>query len=190
MKRASLIFGLLLAVSGLHAQPLLYPKTPKVEHSDNYFGTVVPDPYRWMENDTAASVADWVQAENKVTFGYLEKIPFRDQVKARMTKIWNYAKYSTPFRAAESERPLLPARPRRQAGDFSRSEHPVLRWNSRPERFRLLERRQVHGVQHLPQRIGLARDLPPLCPDEDATERPSPVGEIHRTFVVPRGILL
>ncbi|HEY6190729.1 MAG TPA: prolyl oligopeptidase family serine peptidase [Bacteroidota bacterium] len=102
MKRASLIFGLLLAVSGLHAQPLLYPKTPKVEHSDNYFGTVVPDPYRWMENDTAASVADWVQAENKVTFGYLEKIPFRDQVKARMTKIWNYAKYSTPFREGDN----------------------------------------------------------------------------------------
>src|SRR5260221_4793503 len=102
MKRASLTFLLSLAISVLHAQPLDYPKTPKVDHSDTYFGTVVSDPYRWMENDTAAGVASWVQAESKVTFAYLEKIPFRDQVKARMTKIWNYAKYSTPFREGDN----------------------------------------------------------------------------------------
>ncbi|HMT30724.1 MAG TPA: S9 family peptidase, partial [Bacteroidia bacterium] len=69
--------------------------------SDVYHGTVVADPYRWLEYDTAANVKEWVEAENKVTFGYLEKIPFRDKIKARLTDIFNYPKYSSPFRVGE-----------------------------------------------------------------------------------------
>jgi prolyl oligopeptidase len=103
MRRVSLTFVLLLGVASLlRGQPFDYPSAQKIEHTDTYFGTVVSDPYRWMENDTAANVSDWVRAENKVTFGYLDKIPFREQVKGRLTKIWNYPKYTAPFREGEN----------------------------------------------------------------------------------------
>src|ERR1043165_7638752 len=77
---------------------LQYPKTNKIGQADNYFGTSVADPYRWLENDTSSATAEWVNEENKVTFGYLEKIPFRDKIKERLSKIWNYPKYSAPFK--------------------------------------------------------------------------------------------
>ncbi len=89
----------LLSFLTLSGQPLQYPTTRKVEHVDTYFGVKVPDPYRWLENDTARDVAEWVEAQNKVTFGYLEGIPFRQKIKERFTKIWNYPKYGAPFRA-------------------------------------------------------------------------------------------
>jgi len=75
-----------------------YPKTKKVDQVDNYFGTKVSDPYRWLENDTSAETAEWVKAQNKVTFGYLDQIPFRGKLKQRLTKIWNYPKYGVPFK--------------------------------------------------------------------------------------------
>ena len=68
---------------------------------DDYFGTKVSDPYRWLENDTAADVKHWVEAENKVTADYLSKIPYRGAIKKRLTDIWNYERYSSPFRAGE-----------------------------------------------------------------------------------------
>ena len=58
-----------------------YPVTKKTYVVDTLFGTAVADPYRWLENDTAKETADWVKAENEVTFGYLEKIPFRDAIR-------------------------------------------------------------------------------------------------------------
>ncbi len=82
----------------IHAQPLQYPHPHKVDQVDNYFGTQVADPFRWMENDTAKEVAEWVAAENKVTFSYLDKIPYRNNIKERLTKIWNYPRYTAPFR--------------------------------------------------------------------------------------------
>jgi len=75
-----------------------YPKTKKVDQIDNYFGTKVSDPYRWLENDTSAETAEWVKLQNKVTFGYLEQIPFREKIKQRLTKIWDYPKYGVPFK--------------------------------------------------------------------------------------------
>lgn len=75
-----------------------YPITEKITHIDNYHGTEIPDPYRWLENDTTEAVANWVQAQNKLTFGYLNQIPFRAKIKERLTKIWNYPKYGTPFK--------------------------------------------------------------------------------------------
>ncbi|MFH2095729.1 MAG: prolyl oligopeptidase family serine peptidase [Bacteroidota bacterium] len=75
-----------------------YPLTKKVDTVDNYFGVNVPDPYRWLEYDTAADVAGWVQAQNEVTFGYLEKIPFRDQIRNRLTEVWNFPKQTIPFK--------------------------------------------------------------------------------------------
>src|SRR2546428_9524357 len=80
---------------------LTYPNTRRVDVVDDYFGTKVPDPYRWLEDDNSPEVAAWVEAENKVNFGYLEKIPYRQQLKERLTKLLNYPKYSAPTRRGE-----------------------------------------------------------------------------------------
>lgn len=77
---------------------MVYPETKKVEQIDEYFGTLVEDPYRWLENDTSTETAEWVAAQNKLTFGYLEKIPFRDKIRDRLEQLWNYEKYSAPFK--------------------------------------------------------------------------------------------
>lgn len=80
---------------------LTYPETKRGDVVDTYFGTSVPDPYRWLEDDNSPEVAAWVDAENKVTFGYLDKIPYRAQLKGRLTKLLNYPKYSAPARRGE-----------------------------------------------------------------------------------------
>lgn len=82
---------------------IVYPATKKGDTVDDYFGTKVADPYRWLEDDSASSpeVAAWVEAENKVTFAYLEKIPFRSKIKDRLTTLFNYPRYSTPTRRGE-----------------------------------------------------------------------------------------
>lgn len=77
---------------------LEYPKTKKVDTADFYFGNEVLDPYRWLEDDRSAETEAWVQTENKVTFKYLNKIPYRDNLKNRLTKLWNYEKYTAPFK--------------------------------------------------------------------------------------------
>jgi len=78
-----------------------YPNTKKVDQVDDYHGTKVDDPYRWLEDDvrTNKDVADWVAAENKITFGYLESIPEREKIKQELTKLWDYEKFSSPFKA-------------------------------------------------------------------------------------------
>lgn len=75
-----------------------YPNTAKGNVEDDYFGTIVKDPFRWLEVDDSSAVKDWVIAQNKVTFGYLEQIPFREKFRARLEEIWNYPKFSAPFR--------------------------------------------------------------------------------------------
>jgi len=80
------------------AQKLQYPNTRRVDHVDTYFGVKVPDPYRWLEDDNAPETMKWVEAENKVTFKYLDKIPFRSKIKARLEKLFNYPRYGAPFR--------------------------------------------------------------------------------------------
>jgi prolyl oligopeptidase len=79
-------------------KPLPYPSTRKVDTVTTYFGTKVPDPYRWLENDQATDTKAWVQEENKVTQDYLGKIPYRESIRQRLTKLWNYEKYSAPFK--------------------------------------------------------------------------------------------
>lgn len=78
-----------------------YPVSAKVDTVDNYFGEEVPDPYRWMENDTTKQVADWVTSQNDVTFGFLEKIPYREQVKKRLEALNNYEKVGSPFKRGD-----------------------------------------------------------------------------------------
>lgn len=77
---------------------LKYPESRKTETTDTYFGSTVKDPYRWLEDDRSAETAAWVKAENKVTYDYLAQIPFRDALKARLEKLWNYEKISAPFK--------------------------------------------------------------------------------------------
>lgn len=78
-----------------------YPKTTRGDQVDDYFGTKVADPYRWLENNDSKEVADWVDAENKVTFDYLDKIPYRKAVTDRLTQLFNYPKIGAPTRRGE-----------------------------------------------------------------------------------------
>lgn len=73
-----------------------YPETRKDTTTDNYFGTKVSDPYRWLEDDRSAETEAWVTAQNKVTYGYLETIPFKNNLKERLTTLMNYPKYGSP----------------------------------------------------------------------------------------------
>lgn len=75
-----------------------YPEVKKDSIVDNYFGTEIADPYRWLENDTSKETAEWVQAQNEVTFDYLAQIPYRDQIEDRLTELWNYERLGTPFK--------------------------------------------------------------------------------------------
>ncbi len=78
-----------------------YPATRKGEQVDNYHGTEVADPYRWLENPDSTETKAWVEAQNKVTFNYLEQIPARDQIKKRLTKLWDYEKYGVPYQEGD-----------------------------------------------------------------------------------------
>ncbi|GAA4273365.1 prolyl oligopeptidase family serine peptidase [Aquimarina gracilis] len=80
---------------------LNYPETKKVDTVDTYFGTQVKDPYRWLEDDRSEETEQWVTTQNKTTFGYLEKIPFRSQLKDRLSNLWNYEKVSAPFKEGD-----------------------------------------------------------------------------------------
>ncbi len=86
-----------LAIAG---SPLTYPKSNTVDQVDVYHGTPVSDPFRWLEDEarTTRSVSQWVEDQNKVSFGYLEQIPQREAIKARLTEAWNYERYSSPFK--------------------------------------------------------------------------------------------
>ncbi len=80
---------------------LTYPETKKVTQSDTYFGTVVNDPYRWLENDTSAETKAWVKTEQEVTEKYLSQIPFRENIRNRYKELLNYDKYFGAFKAGE-----------------------------------------------------------------------------------------
>jgi prolyl oligopeptidase len=77
---------------------LTYPETKKVDTIDTYFGVQIADPYRWLEDDRSEETENWVKAQNEVTFGYLEAIPFRKEITERMTEMWNYERISAPFK--------------------------------------------------------------------------------------------
>jgi len=74
-----------------------YPQTATVDVVDNYFGVEVPDPFRWLEDHKSAEAREWIEAQNNVTFAYLERIPFREQIRNRLTEIWNFERYTAPF---------------------------------------------------------------------------------------------
>ncbi|HKJ06909.1 MAG TPA: prolyl oligopeptidase family serine peptidase [Flavobacteriaceae bacterium] len=84
-----------------NAITLEYPTTKKVDTVTNYFGTEVKDPYRWLEDDMSTETGEWVKAQNKVTFDYLAQIPYRDALKQRLEKLWNYEKIGAPFKEGD-----------------------------------------------------------------------------------------
>jgi prolyl oligopeptidase len=83
-------------VSAAQTAPLTYPQAHRGDQVDDYHGTKVADPYRWLEDTDSAETHAWVEAENKLTFGYLEKIPYRQAIHDRLTKLWNYERYTVP----------------------------------------------------------------------------------------------
>ena len=78
-----------------------YPETKTIDHTDNYFDSIVPDPYRWLEDDRSTEPGEWVKSQNEVSFDYLNKIPFRGAIRERLAKLWDYEKYSAPFKEGD-----------------------------------------------------------------------------------------
>ncbi len=102
-KPASLIATLWVLTAMMQTAPareLNYPETKRGDHVDEYFGVKVADPYRWLEQDVRQSpqVREWIKEQNRLTFGYLEKLPQREPLKNRLTELWDYEKLSAPFK--------------------------------------------------------------------------------------------
>jgi prolyl oligopeptidase len=98
MKKVILSMLVSSTIGSVSQAQIKYPQTKKTDKVDSYFETKISDPYRWLEDDRSTETADWVKAQNKVTFGYLSAIPFRNTIKERMEKLWNYEKVSAPFK--------------------------------------------------------------------------------------------
>ncbi|AXT52124.1 S9 family peptidase [Aquimarina sp. BL5] len=111
MKKSLLILFLISFIIGCKEEtkietaktiiPLNYPETKKVDTIDTYFDTKVEDPYRWLEDDRSKETENWVVEQNKVTFDYLDSIPYRDQLKKRLSTLWNYEKVGPPFKEGD-----------------------------------------------------------------------------------------
>jgi prolyl oligopeptidase len=97
----TITMAIMISCNGPVKNKIEYPVTQKGDVVDNYFGTKVPDPYRWLEDDMSAETSAWVQEQNKLTFKYLEAIPYREEIKNRLEKMWNYEKYSAPSREGD-----------------------------------------------------------------------------------------
>ena len=80
-----------------NTEKMTYPQTRTDNTVDTYFGTQIADPYRWLEDDRSAETAEWVKQQNNFTFGYLSKIPYRQAIKEKLEKLWNYEKIGAPF---------------------------------------------------------------------------------------------
>lgn len=103
LKRSSLFLCLVLLTNAVtFGQGYTYPKAKKVDQVDDYHGTKVSDPYRWMENYNDPDTQPWIDAENKLTDSYLATIKERDIIRERLTKVWNYERYGTPFKAGKN----------------------------------------------------------------------------------------
>ena len=103
-KIVAIIFACSIAApASIQAQDLKYPETDRVEQNDDFFGTKVSDPFRWLEEDVRESdrVAKWVEQQNEVAFGYLEKLPYRKEIESRITELWNFERFGAPFKAGD-----------------------------------------------------------------------------------------
>ena len=98
MSAASVSVALSFMMQTSFAGSFEYPKAKKVDHTDDYHGTKVADPYRWLENPDAPESREWIEAQNKITFDFLGKIPAREKIKERLTELWNYERFGVPFK--------------------------------------------------------------------------------------------
>src|SRR5271166_3629083 len=98
-RHATILFALIfpmLTMLSAQTSPLTYPQARRSDQVDDYHGVKVADPYRWLEDTDSAETHAWVEAENKVTFGYLDQIPYRPAIRERLTKLWNYERFGVP----------------------------------------------------------------------------------------------
>ena len=98
----TVLLSVFFSLSAIYAQKVNYPVSSKVNQVDDYFGVKIEDPYRWLEDDQSQETKDWVLQQNSVTNQYLQQIPFRDSLKARMKSLWSFVKFDTPFRCGSS----------------------------------------------------------------------------------------
>ena len=102
VRRATIVLTLLflslpvLSAAQSSSTPLIYPQAKRSDQVDDYHGTKVADPYRWLEDTDSAETHAWVEAEDKLTFGYLEQLPYRQAIHDRLTKLWNYERFTVP----------------------------------------------------------------------------------------------
>ena len=198
----ALIGAAALASSALLAQQISYPRTKMVDQVDTYHGTKVPDPYRWLEDDNAPDTQAWVEAQNKVTFPYLEKIPFRKQLTARVIELNNYEKYSAPSRKGPYFFFRRNEGLQNQSVLFIQKEvdgkPDVLidpnAWSAdgttQARRVRAVTGRQIRRLRSLAQRFGLAAiQGDGACHQEDAA-RHDRLGQSVRRRVARRRFLL
>ncbi len=155
MKRTSLIVAVVSLIAGLgwaaENDKFVYPQPPKSEQVDDYHGTKVADPYRDLENADAETTKKWIEGENKVTSDYLATIADRKKINEKMTALWNYEKYTVPFREAgryffskntglQNQNVLFTGAKLPERREVAaRSEHAFER------RYRRVERRGYHG---------------------------------------------
>ncbi len=199
---AAALCAALVASAAVLAQQLPYPETRKSDHVDTYHGVKVPDPYRWLEDDNSPETAAWVAAQNKVTFPYLEKIPYRAQLRARVDGLNEYEKYLDPLpqgavclfqeerRPAEPERPVHPERPGRAARSAARSEHVVERRDRAARCVRAVEGCEVRRLRDFPRRLRLAGIQGAGPRHEAAAVRQPRVGQGFRRGLAWRRLLL
>src|ERR1044072_2262543 len=88
----------LLAQASPRPMQLTYPTSKKIDHADEYHGVKVTDPYRWLEDLDSEETKKWVEAQNKVTFGWLERVPGRERIRRRLTDLWNYERDGLPYK--------------------------------------------------------------------------------------------
>lgn len=92
---------IITSTMAIQAQKITYPKTAQGKQTDTYFGVKVADPYRWLEDDKSIATADWVKSQNEITDNYLKAIPYREEMKERLTELWDYPKMGVPFKRGD-----------------------------------------------------------------------------------------
>ena len=190
--------ALLVAPQSLSLQesrPMSYPESKKVDRVDDYFGTKIADPYRWLEDLDGAETAGWVEAQNRVTFAYLESIPERGRIKERLTALWDYERYGLPSKEGgryvfskndglQNQAVLYSAATLdRRAVDPPRSQPPVIRWHRRAHRYGLFRRWALDGLCDVSQRFGLEGMARPRSGNRLGPARPRQVVEVFRCRV-------
>jgi prolyl oligopeptidase len=101
-RTAAQSFGASSTAAAASDPKITYPVTKKVDQVDDYFGTKVADPYRWLEDETSEETKVWIEEQNKVTFGYLDRISYREKLKDRLTELFDYPRISAPFRRGDT----------------------------------------------------------------------------------------